>query len=101
MVPIDGRPTAITKKARLIGEPVRLFDMKFSPDEHYFVAGHGDSFEAYDLKERAEKLFGLAEVIVAKQRHGSTGQVPLTFHKNITKFADRADDAYRPEPYGD
>jgi len=28
--------------------------MKFSPDEHYFVAGHLDSFEAYDLKERAE-----------------------------------------------
>lgn len=50
-------------------------------------------------KERAEKLFGLAEVIVAKQRHGSTGQVPLTFHKATTKFSDRADDAYLPERY--
>ncbi len=50
-------------------------------------------------RERAEKLFGLAEVIVAKQRHGSTGTVPLTFHKATTKFSDRADDAYMPDPY--
>ena len=49
--------------------------------------------------ERAEKLFGLAEVIVAKQRHGSTGAVPLTFHKSTTKFSDRADDAYMLDPY--
>jgi replicative DNA helicase len=49
--------------------------------------------------ERAEKLFGLAEVIVAKQRHGSTGMVPLTFHKSTTKFSDRADDSYRPDSY--
>jgi len=50
-------------------------------------------------KERAEKLHGLAEVIVAKQRHGSTGTVPLTFHKTTTKFSDRAQDAYLPERY--
>jgi replicative DNA helicase len=48
-------------------------------------------------REKAEKIFGLAEVIVAKQRHGSTGTVPLTFHKSTTKFADRAPDAYMPE----
>lgn len=40
--------------ARITGEKVRLFDMKFSPDERYFLAGHSDSFLAYDLKERAE-----------------------------------------------
>jgi WD40 repeat protein len=40
--------------ARLTGEKIRIFDMKFSPDEHYFLAGHSDSFLAYDLKERAE-----------------------------------------------
>ncbi|MBV8973070.1 MAG: replicative DNA helicase [Sphingomonadaceae bacterium] len=50
-------------------------------------------------RERAEKLHGLAEVIVAKQRHGSTGTVPLTFHKTTTKFSDRAQDAYLPERY--
>ncbi len=49
--------------------------------------------------ERANKLHGLAEVIVAKQRHGSTGTVLLTFHKSTTKFADRAEDEYLPERY--
>ncbi|OSZ71942.1 replicative DNA helicase [Sphingomonas sp. IBVSS1] len=45
-------------------------------------------------REKAEKIFGLAEVIVAKQRHGATGTVPLTFIKQFTKFADRAEGDY-------
>ncbi len=40
--------------ARLAGEKLRIFDMKFSPDDRYFIAGHSDSFAAYDLKEKAE-----------------------------------------------
>src|SRR5579864_369152 len=40
--------------ARLTGEKVRIFDMKFSPDERYFIAGHSDAFAAYDLKQRTE-----------------------------------------------
>ncbi|HWX53220.1 MAG TPA: M48 family metalloprotease [Verrucomicrobiae bacterium] len=40
--------------ARLSGEKIRIFDMKFSPDDRYFIAGHSDSFVAYDLKERTE-----------------------------------------------
>ena len=40
--------------ARLAGEKLRIFDMKFSPDDRYFIAGHRDSFAAYDLKEKAE-----------------------------------------------
>ena len=59
-----------------------------------------DDIEKYAVwKDRAEKLHGLAEVIVAKQRHGSTGTVPLTFHKTTTKFSDRANDAYLPDRY--
>ncbi len=50
-------------------------------------------------REKAEKIFGLAEVIIAKQRHGATGTVPLTFIKQFTKFADRADSDYGPEPW--
>jgi outer membrane protein assembly factor BamB len=38
----------------MIGEPVRLFDLKFSPDDHYFVAGHRDAFFAYDLQDHSE-----------------------------------------------
>ncbi len=48
-------------------------------------------------REKAEKIFGLAEVVVAKQRHGSTGTVPLTFHKSTTKFSDRAEGEYMPD----
>jgi WD40 repeat protein len=40
--------------AQIVGEPVRLFDLKFSPDDHYFVAGHRDAFFAYDLKSHSE-----------------------------------------------
>ena len=50
-------------------------------------------------REKAEKIFGLAEVIVAKQRHGATGTVPLTFIKQYTKFADRAETDYGGGPW--
>ena len=42
---------------------------------------------------------GRAEVIVAKQRHGSTGIVPLRFEKEITRFSDLADEAHLPQRY--
>ena len=38
--------------ARLTGEKIRIFDMKFSPDDHFFIAGHSDSFAVYDLKAK-------------------------------------------------
>ena len=50
--------------------------------------------------EKAENLNGLAEVIVAKQRHGSTGIVELLFDKNVTKFKDRAPDSWRADYSG-
>ena len=49
--------------------------------------------------ERMEKIFGLSELIVAKQRHGSTGKVRLKFEAKITKFSDLADDAYADAGY--
>ncbi len=41
-----------------------------------------------------ERVFGTAELIVAKQRHGSTGKVRMKFEAKITKFSDLADDSY-------
>jgi replicative DNA helicase len=41
-----------------------------------------------------ERVYGLAELIVAKQRHGSTGKVRLRFEPKITKFSDLADGDY-------
>ena len=40
-----------------------------------------------------ERVFGLAELIVAKQRHGSTGKVRLHFEARTTKFTDLADNS--------
>lgn len=39
-----------------------------------------------------EQVFGLAELVVAKQRHGSTGKVRMKFEARITKFSDLAED---------
>ena len=46
-----------------------------------------------------ERVYGLAELIVSKQRHGSTGKVRLRFEPRITKFSDLADDALGASNY--
>ncbi|HEX7286546.1 MAG TPA: WD40 repeat domain-containing protein, partial [Candidatus Angelobacter sp.] len=56
--------------AVIAGEKVRIFDLKFSPDDRYFVAGHGDSLFAFDLQARAEvhppgKVKGLGRMTFA------------------------------------
>jgi replicative DNA helicase len=48
-----------------------------------------------------ERVYGLAELIVAKQRHGSTGKVRMKFDAKITKFSDLADGEYGDYDYGD
>ena len=47
--------------------------------------------EVYEEDEdaRAEKA-GEAELIIAKQRNGPVGEIPLTFLKEFTRFEDRA-----------
>jgi replicative DNA helicase len=42
-----------------------------------------------DEEARAEKA-GEAELIIAKQRNGPVGEIPLTFLKEFTRFEDRA-----------
>src|SRR6476660_2731134 len=54
--------------------------------------------EAYQQwQQDMGRVYGLAEVIVAKQRHGSTGKVRLKFDSRITKFSDTTDEGYLPE----
>ncbi len=43
-----------------------------------------------------ERVYGLAELIVAKQRHGATGKVRLRFEPKITRFSDLAEGDYGP-----
>lgn len=44
--------------------------------------------------EHLSRVDGLAELIVAKQRHGSTGKVTLKFEPSITKFSDFVGPSY-------
>ncbi len=50
-------------------------------------------------QETMSRIHGISELIVAKQRHGSTGKVRLKFEAKITKFSDLADDQYGDEGY--
>jgi replicative DNA helicase len=55
------------------------------------------TFEAHENWARdMERAFGISELIIAKQRHGSTGKVRLKFEARITKFSDLAEDFYAP-----
>ncbi|HST29708.1 MAG TPA: replicative DNA helicase [Chthoniobacterales bacterium] len=49
-----------------------------------------------DEEARAEKS-GEAELIIAKQRNGPVGEIPLTFLKEFTRFEDRARNVTEPD----
>ena len=46
-----------------------------------------------------ERVYGLAELIVAKQRHGATGKVRMKFDAKITKFSDLAEGEFADYAY--
>jgi replicative DNA helicase len=50
-------------------------------------------------REKMEQIHGISELIVAKQRHGSTGKVRMKFEAKITRFSDLADDQYADSGY--
>ncbi|MBN8733160.1 MAG: replicative DNA helicase [Acidobacteria bacterium] len=49
-------------------------------------------------KRDREDLKGLAEIIIAKQRNGPIGKIPLVFLHEYTKFENRVDDISDDEP---
>jgi replicative DNA helicase len=76
--------------------------------EDYYVAARepkkptdGDDakvFEDYTKwGQEMERVHGLAELIVAKQRHGSTGKVILKFEPQYTLFSDYSGDYSSPD----
>ena len=69
--------------------------------EDYYVAAQEprdpDDPKHAEWAEKMAKVYGLAEVVIAKQRHGATGKVRLKFEPEITKFSDLAEDGYYPE----
>lgn len=49
-----------------------------------------------DTDEERQESEGKADLIIAKQRNGPTGDVPLTFIKEFTRFEDRARETAEP-----
>lgn len=66
--------------------------------EDYYVAakepGNKESSEHLEWAQEMERIYGLAEVIIAKQRHGSTGRIRMKFDAKITRFSDLAEGSY-------
>ena len=69
--------------------------------EDYYVAAkepkrpsEGDDAKTFEDHAKwatdMERVYGLAELIVAKQRHGATGKVTLKFEPEVTRFSDLA-----------
>ena len=80
--------------------------------EDYYVAAREPKVPQSDDDARAheahaawaaemERVHGTAELIVAKQRHGSTGKVRMRFEARITRFSDLAEDALGNHSYDD
>ena len=49
-----------------------------------------------DTEEEKDETEGKADLIIAKQRNGPTGDVALTFRKEFTRFEDRAREEREP-----
>lgn len=58
------------------------------------------STEHLEWQTAMDDVFGKAEVIVAKQRHGPTGTVRLAFQSEFTRFTDLAESDYLPDQFG-
>src|SRR5256712_2113633 len=86
-------------EARSGGKP-RLSDLResVSIEQDADLVGMLVGPETYEEDEeaRAEKA-GEAELIIAKQRNGPVGEIPLTFLKEFTRFEDRARNVIEPE----
>jgi replicative DNA helicase len=53
--------------------------------------------EHLEWQSEMEKVHGLAEVVIGKQRHGPTGTVKMAFLPQFTQFSDLAQPADEPE----
>jgi replicative DNA helicase len=49
-----------------------------------------------EWQREMERVHNVAEVIIAKQRHGPIGTVPLQFEGMLTKFSDLLRSDYIP-----
>ena len=58
--------------------------------EEYYVENDKpdeDSEKYAEWEQRLERVKNIAEVIIAKQRHGPTGTINMAFHGEYTRFS--------------
>jgi replicative DNA helicase len=67
--------------------------------DYYLMAKQppDDHPELPSWQEEMAKIYGTAELIIAKQRHGATGKVKLKFDAKITKFTDLVEEGHTPD----
>ncbi|MGZ8998855.1 MAG: replicative DNA helicase, partial [Allosphingosinicella sp.] len=71
--------------------------------EEYYLAARQPADDHVDFQKWQEEMaraYGMAELIIGKQRHGATGKVKMKFEAKITRFSDHIDDQYLPEARG-
>ncbi|MHB2265736.1 replicative DNA helicase [Aliihoeflea sp. PC F10.4] len=70
-------------------------------DEYYMKNKEPDrgTLEHQEWETKLNEVRGKAEVIIAKQRHGPTGTVSLSFVGEFTRFADLAEEHHLPERF--
>src|SRR5213595_3223009 len=86
-------------EARSGGKP-RLSDLRESGsiEQDADLVGLLVRPEMYEEDDEArQEKSGEAELIIAKQRNGPVGEIPLTFLKEFTRFEDRARNVTEPE----
>ena len=70
--------------------------------EEYYLARkepRPNTQEHFDWQEQMNRVNGVAEVIIGKQRHGPTGIVELQFEASLTKFQNLVRTDYLPERF--
>ena len=70
--------------------------------EEYYLARkepRPNTQEHFDWQEQMNRVNGVAEVIIGKQRHGPTGIVELQFEASLTKFQNLMRADYLPERF--
>jgi len=68
--------------------------------EEYYLKNkepRAGSDEHFKWQTDMEAVYGKAELIIGKQRHGPTGTVQLQFKADVTRFSDLADESRLPE----
>ena len=88
------------------GKRPQLSDLRESgaieQDADIVVFIHRPEYYGIDEDDSGNSLRGVAEIIIAKHRNGATGDVHLSFKKELAKFSDmevKYGDGYPPEAH--